>query len=675
MWVSHFRRSEDRALGISRARLLAGPSVSISVVPTTNILARCFHWAPLLLLCSPSMGCEGRITTDALAWSCGEACSTCPVVWRPPSLAGAWRFDDQNLGAEWRSSHDTELRWVACDDGRGGEWVTGDARSGWCGTERLGGMGGSLRLQGDGYLEAALPEILSSGPVTLAVWVSVHRASTERMTVVSLVRPACASAWLDLEVLDGQHRLLLQRERGAAGEGCLVEQWSTQLPSSFFDWGLGTWYHLSAVLQGDDDPVLFLDGSPLPGSASAEQVASNPAAGSGLYIGVDPAKGKPFEGLVDDLALFSRALTAGEIRDIMLDAISVRSDPVSWTAWSVAGSRASWASDCLGQPPRQHQGGAVVEVESGYWSAGGLLARIEGGQRIGRLRKATLVADIPQDKSFDFVLAGPHNAERCTWNRSGRGKSRYEFSLADVNNCDCPRSCGCTFEVAEARVGTRWDESGPLRLAACRVELEWEDSAGGPGFDLAPGPGGDQGLNGWCWRPVSYHPGASVELDEELTSSERTVGSLGGSNRVTAFLAADFAVDTPGRAPRLCDLSRATEIVVEAAMPEGYSYQFRVADYTGIAREWSRQWHQDQPVQKFALCTSDESDGDCGRNVDPIPHQQRSVDLTRIRYLGFQKTFELNAEQGAIAIERVEFGGEASGNCDPASKPIEEVPR
>jgi hypothetical protein len=82
-------------------------------------------------------------------------------------------------------------------------------------------------------------------------------------------------------------------------------------------------------------------------------------------------------------------------------------------------------------------GGGQVVVENGYWSAGGVFTRTHTGRNIRKLKKATLVANIPNGAEFDFALGSAHNAERCTWHASGAGKSRYEFDLDGLNHCDC----------------------------------------------------------------------------------------------------------------------------------------------------------------------------------------------------------------------------------------------
>lgn len=620
-------------------------------------------WLTAAFLSISLIGCEGRATTDTLPWSCNETCSGCPVTPEPQALVGFWRFDDAVLDGQWQGQEGSTLSWIQCD-ARGGEWIASGAALVACGNERLSGLGGSLRLAGTGYLQAELVDELTEGPMTLAAWVSLPRAPT-RTSVLSVVRPSCRSVWLDLDMSEShRRRLVLSVEKPASdSDECEIEETSTHLPSGFLDWGMGSWYHVAAVVGAGGEPAVFVDG--LPRSLSEpESYRGAPSASSAVHIGANPAGGQALSGLIDDVALFARALAADELEAFVAESTSVRSDGQLWTAWSATGSSASWKSDCKNPHIEESQQGMAVVVKNGYWSAGGVFTRLRTDHRILQLKKAILVADIPDEESFDFVLGSKHNAERCTWHASGRGKQRYEFTLDDLNHCDCPSSCDCSFAVEEARIGSRWDEDGALAFSVCRVEFEWEEVAASQ--LLTPGPGGMQGLNQWCWRPISYHQHAFADLDEALTNQDRTVATLRGGNRQTAYVAADFAVGAPGQEHLLCDLTQVEKITLQATMPHGFAYQLRVADFNGIGREWSRKWDSNDPSQEFVLCdpgapTPDVID--CGRDVDPIPHRMRPVALERVRHLGIQKSFELTSTEGAISIDAIEFTGTPLGSC------------
>lgn len=610
--------------------------------------------APVLVV--PMLGCEGRTTTDIVPWSCKESSTQCPMPSKPAGLAGFWRFDAGDLEGVWRGDASGEPLWIECGE-LGGDWVSAGWKS--CGSERLGGTGASLRLASAGYVDALLPKQLTTSSVTLAAWVSLARGAAGRISLLSVVRPECRSVWLDV-LADGTTRrsLVLAVEKpGQTSETCDVEEVRAALPSGFLDWGLGNWYHVAAIVNGDERSLL-VEGEPVGTSPIAPGEPTLPVSTSAVHIGESPS-GELFSGIIDDVALFDRAVDPDDLANFALESIGVLSDGQHWTAWSADGSNARWKRDCRDPDGERSDQGASVAVDNGYWSTGGLRARVDTGHRIRSLKKVILVADIPEDEGFDFSLGSRHNAERCTWHVSGKGKSRYEFDLDRVNHCDCPSSCDCDFEVEEARVSSRWDTSTDLSFSVCGVEFEW-----GPDRDpiVELGPGGIQALNGWCWRPISYHKEAFADLDESLTGSKQTVGTVRGRDRQTAMLAADFAMGKPGEERKYCNLNEVTGIRLTADMPEGFEYQLRVADFYGVAFEWSRHWMRDAPTQEFGFC---EGERPCGERRDPIRPEARFVKKDEIRYLGVQKNYEESADTTAITIKAVEFDppGVAAGNC------------
>lgn len=612
--------------------------------------------APVLLV--PMLGCEGRSTTDTLPWRCNDASLQCPMTTSPAGLAGFWQFDEGDLGGDWQGDQSKRPFWYECGE-VGGEWGVGGP-GGVCGSERLGGTGASLRL-GGGYVSASLPARLQSGPMTLAAWMSIPRGdAVPRRGVVSVLRPECQSAWLDVLTEGTKRSLVLAVEKpGSTGAECDVEEVIAPLPSGFLDWGIGTWYHVAGVVDGDERAV-YVDGE----LARTSVVVGEPkaAATEAVHIGASPT-GEPLQGMIDDVALFDRAVGSDAMSTFALESISISSGGQQWTPWSVEGSSASWKNDCRAPDAEMSDQGVMVSVDNGYWSAGGLRARVPEGRGIRSLKKAILVADIPAKEEFNFVLGSRHNAERCTWHVSGKGKGRYEFDLADVNECDCPSTCDCAFEVEEARVASRWDKSTDLSFSVCGVEFEWSDDEQPI---VALGPGGMRSLNGWCWRPVSYHEGAFADLDESQTNWKQAVGTVRGRDAETALLAADFALGKPGEPRRYCNLMKVQAIKLTADMPHGFSYQFRVADFYGVALEWSDLWHRDQPTRTFPLCIAIKDDPetkDCGEIRDPIRHLKRSVDQSQVRFLGVQKNYESGADTTPIAIKSVEFEGTPADNC------------
>jgi len=619
-----------------------------------------------------------------MPWSCDEPNPECPVTPEPAGLVRFWRFDAEDaLGGEWHASTDATLRWAECEDQHGGEWFAGSGPA-VCGTERLGGHGGSLRLDANGYLEALLAlEDIAQEPLTLAAWVSAHKLK-QRMTVAYLMRPKCQSAWLDVQNVEWDRSLILSVEKPATGSDyCEVDEVKANLPEGYFDWGQGNWYHIAAIVDAARGHALFVDGRATSSSTAPSSTTTPPATGSGVRIGAGPTSVPGFSGLIDDVALFSRSVAEDELEPFITESTSVRADGQQWTPWSVAGSSTTWKSDCRNPKIEESQGGARVVVKNGYWSAGGLFTRAHAGHNIRRLKKATLVANIPNDTEFDFALGSAHNAERCTWHASGAGKSRYEFDLDGLNHCECPSTCDCRFTVEEARIGSRWDKNLPLDFSVCRVEFEWEEVEADDEdttIDLGLGPGGLLGLNGWCWRPISYHEHSHVDIDEAHTNAEQSEGTLVGINDTTAYLAADFAQGDAVTADKLCDLRNVKAIQLTADMPQGYSYQLRVADSSGFAREWSRKWGEAQRTQEFLLCdsqpglayleanpTAKRGVDECGKPDNPISDDGRTLNLELVRHVGVQKNAEVAADAAVISIKSLAFTDMPEGNCIPMS--------
>jgi hypothetical protein len=109
-------------------------------------------------------------------------------------------------------------------------------------------------------------------------------------------------------------------------------------------------------------------------------------------------------------------------------------------------------------------------------------------------------------------------------------------------------------------------------------------------------------------------------------------------------------------------------------MPAGFNYQFRIADFNGVAREWSKKWSEDSSEQTFTICKPDPENPDelvpagaeCGEERDPIRDRGHLVDLKQIRYLGVQKAYE-EASEGTVTIDRVDFAGPVTGSCEVSS--------
>lgn len=97
------------------------------------------------------------------------------------------------------------------------------------------------------------------------------------------------------------------------------------------------WHHVAAVLADDGTPdvteiTLYVDGVPEAISAQLDEQIDT-AASSNVRIGQAPWGTRPFSGLIDDVRVYDKALTADEIKLVM------RVDPLlAWNASPVNGS-------------------------------------------------------------------------------------------------------------------------------------------------------------------------------------------------------------------------------------------------------------------------------------------------------------------------------------------------
>jgi outer membrane protein assembly factor BamB len=138
-------------------------------------------------------------------------------------------------------------------------------------------------------------------------------------------KPFSVEAWV---LLDGNTGLLLNDGGPLNGFSLALHEgkpefhlrsaqtlYSAKAPSAL---GEG-WHHLAALIDAAQQMHLFVDGKDVARSAGAF-IASNPRnplrlGGVNTYNNATPGESQPFTGLLDQLAIYSRALTADEILD------------------------------------------------------------------------------------------------------------------------------------------------------------------------------------------------------------------------------------------------------------------------------------------------------------------------------------------------------------------------
>ena len=202
-------------------------------------------------------------------------------------LVGYWRFDEASAtvrdlsGGGWNCAlHDLDPRQA---------WVPGR-------------LGGAVDLGGRGWLECAQPALSGGGPqeFTVAAWIKVNR-------VAARSNHALISRQLG-EGKDDYLYLGLNSRQIALNSN----SWVARIQRGFAP--SGGWQHV-AVRRAGGVVSLFLDGRPI-GRAPVLQVRRQPVTGPLLLGGGMNRPGEVrelFDGALDELAIFDRALADGEI--------------------------------------------------------------------------------------------------------------------------------------------------------------------------------------------------------------------------------------------------------------------------------------------------------------------------------------------------------------------------
>jgi hypothetical protein len=161
---------------------------------------------------------------------------------------------------------------------------------------------------GDDYVDVGTFD-LSGGSLTLAAWIfsrNLANCSSSDCRILSkATSTAEADHWFMLSTIaDGSDAVLRFRLKTDGTTTTLIAG-SGGLPED-------TWVHAAAVYDGAT-MELFLDGISVGSTPKSGSLSTN--AGVGVWIGGNPpdASSKPWDGLIDEVRIYDRALTAGEI--------------------------------------------------------------------------------------------------------------------------------------------------------------------------------------------------------------------------------------------------------------------------------------------------------------------------------------------------------------------------
>ena len=148
-------------------------------------------------------------------------------------------------------------------------------------------------------------EVGFAGEVALSFWVKFVDLKGE-MPILS--KPSDAGKYGGWELLKSRTDHFVFCAGGVSGQaGCAPDRYAVERATVAVP---NTWYNLALVKSGNG-VTLYLNGAP-----EASAVAGTSPEGAGMRRGADYGGGRFLSGLVDEVALYSRALSPAEVQSI-----------------------------------------------------------------------------------------------------------------------------------------------------------------------------------------------------------------------------------------------------------------------------------------------------------------------------------------------------------------------
>ncbi len=205
-------------------------------------------------------------------------------------LMSYWRFDE-NSGS------------VAQDAAGSNDGTVNGATLG-----QPGVAGTSYDFDGTGdHVDIGTPDV-SGSAVTISAWVwsdSMSSSSADMRIVTKATGQSTSEHWWQIAEAGGQLRFRLKNEHNGGPDMVTDELSGGTLPDS-------QWVHVAATYDGSHMRI-YVDGNEVNSVAEDGAIATDGTVGAA--IGAHPgSSAQPFDGRIDEVRIYTRALTADEIR-------------------------------------------------------------------------------------------------------------------------------------------------------------------------------------------------------------------------------------------------------------------------------------------------------------------------------------------------------------------------
>lgn len=291
-------------------------------------------------------------------------------------LVSHWKLDEGTgtTTADSAASRSGTLR-------NGASWTTGRS-------------GSAVNMDGvDDHITLPPLEVTGSA-ITLAAWLkssSFPNDIRQRFIAKANDSSEQQTYWMLGQTNDGQNRLRFRLRAGGQ---------TTTLMASTGNLPLNTWYHAAATYDGST-MRLYLNGAEVGSLAKSGSVSRGNNVP--VHVGRSPEGSNYLRGAIDDVRIYSSALTQAEVAGLVTSG-SPANPPPSVSLSSPANG-ASFPS------------GATIPVSATATDANGSIARVEfyaGSTLIG-----TPDTSSPYGVSWTNVAAGSHTLKAVAWDNAG----------------------------------------------------------------------------------------------------------------------------------------------------------------------------------------------------------------------------------------------------------------